>query len=165
MDDPFFKARWWLKRPILDAHTLSHFGQTKVWVEKDRDACSLFLPSAFFFCGFLPLCLELTTGFSHRWVPAVSVWGRLLPWLMAYSRLCKLFLQLVFVTLSWSTTIALSFLELAEEDCFGHAYVFHPCDVLRNIKVTDGVGGWVSAHMPVQFTLTAQSRLLRLNTL
>ena len=22
-----------------------------------------------------------------------------------------------------------SFLELAEEDCFGHAYVFHPCDV------------------------------------
>ena len=25
--------------------------------------------------------------------------------------------------------IALSFSELAEEDCFGHAYVFHPCDV------------------------------------
>ena len=25
--------------------------------------------------------------------------------------------------------IALSFLELAEEDCFGHAYVFHPCDM------------------------------------
>ena len=25
--------------------------------------------------------------------------------------------------------IALSFLELAEEDCFGRAYVFHPCDV------------------------------------
>ena len=23
----------------------------------------------------------------------------------------------------------LSFLELTEEDCFGHAYVFHPCDV------------------------------------
>ena len=23
----------------------------------------------------------------------------------------------------------LSFLELAEEDYFGHAYVFHPCDV------------------------------------
>ena len=22
-----------------------------------------------------------------------------------------------------------SFLELAEEDCFGHAYAFHPCDV------------------------------------
>ena len=48
---------------------------------------------------------------------------------MADSRLCKLSLQLIFVTLSWSTTIALSFLELAEEDCFGHAYVFHPCDV------------------------------------
>ena len=23
----------------------------------------------------------------------------------------------------------LSFLELAEEDCFGHRYIFHPCDV------------------------------------
>ena len=48
---------------------------------------------------------------------------------MADSRLCKLSLQLIFVMLSWSTTVALSFLELAEEDCFGHAYVFHPCDV------------------------------------
>ena len=48
---------------------------------------------------------------------------------MADSRLCKLSLQLIFVTLSWSTTIAFSFLELAEEDCFGHAYVFHPCDM------------------------------------
>ena len=48
---------------------------------------------------------------------------------MADSRLCKLSLQLIFVTLSWSTTIALSFLKLAEEDCSGHAYVFHPCDM------------------------------------
>ena len=48
---------------------------------------------------------------------------------MADSRLCKLSLQLIFVTLFWSTTITLSFLELAEEDCFGHANVFHPCDV------------------------------------
>ena len=48
---------------------------------------------------------------------------------MADSCLCRLSLQLIFVTLSWSTTTALSFLELAEEDCFGHANVFHPCDV------------------------------------
>ena len=48
---------------------------------------------------------------------------------MADSRLCKLSLQLIFVMLSWSTTIALSFLELAEEDCFRHAQVFHSCDV------------------------------------
>ena len=48
---------------------------------------------------------------------------------MVDSRLCKLSLQLISVTLSWSITIALSFLELAEDDCFGHAYVFHPCDV------------------------------------
>ena len=48
---------------------------------------------------------------------------------MAGSRLCKLSLQLFFVTLSLSTTIALSFLEIAEEDCFRHANVFHPCDV------------------------------------
>ena len=48
---------------------------------------------------------------------------------MAGSRLWKLSLQLIFVTLPLSTTIALSFLELAEEDCFGHAYIFRPCDV------------------------------------
>ena len=48
---------------------------------------------------------------------------------MADSRLCKLSLQLIFVTLSWDTTIALSFLELAEEDCFGHANLFRPSDV------------------------------------
>ena len=28
-----------------------------------------------------------------------------------------------------STTISLSFLDLAEEDCFWHAHVFHLCDV------------------------------------
>ena len=48
---------------------------------------------------------------------------------MADFRLCKLSIQLIFVTFSWSTTITLSYLELAEEDCFGHAYVFHPYDV------------------------------------
>ena len=48
---------------------------------------------------------------------------------MADSRMCKLPLPLIFVTLSWSATITLSFLELAEEDCSGHVYVFHPCDV------------------------------------
>ena len=48
---------------------------------------------------------------------------------MADSCLCKLSLQLVFITLSWSITIALSFLELTEEDCFGHAYIFHPYDM------------------------------------
>ena len=49
---------------------------------------------------------------------------------MADSRLCKLSLQLIFVMLFWSITTALSFLELAEEDCFGQAYVFHLCDVV-----------------------------------
>ena len=48
---------------------------------------------------------------------------------MADSCLCKLSLQLIFVMLSWSTTVTLSFLELAEEDCFGCLYIFHPCDV------------------------------------
>ena len=48
---------------------------------------------------------------------------------MADSRLCQLSLQLIFVTLSWSTMIALPFLELVAEDCFWHVYVFHPCDV------------------------------------
>ena len=50
---------------------------------------------------------------------------------MADSRLCKLSVHLIFVALSLSTTIALSFLELAVEDCFEHVYVYHPCDVAR----------------------------------
>ena len=54
---------------------------------------------------------------------------------MADSRLCKLSLQLIFVTLSWSTTIALSFSELAEEDCFEHAFIFHPCDVASQAQL------------------------------
>ena len=77
----------------------------------------------------MPLSLEFTAGVSHWWAPAVSVWSLLLSWLMANTRLCKLSLQLIFVALSWSTTVSLSFLELTEEDCFGHAYVFHPRDV------------------------------------
>ena len=77
----------------------------------------------------MPLCPKLTAGFSHWKAPTVSVWGLLLPWLMVDSRLCKLSLQLLFATLSWSTTMMLSFLELAEEDCFWHAYVFHPSNV------------------------------------
>ena len=44
---------------------------------------------------------------------------------MADSSPCKLSLQLIFVTLSWSTTTTLTF-ELAEEDCFDHTYVFQP---------------------------------------
>ena len=47
----------------------------------------------------------------------------------ADSSLCKLSLQLVIVMFSWSTTIALTFLEFVGEDCFGHACVFHSRDV------------------------------------
>ena len=44
-------------------------------------------------------------------------------------------LQLVFVTISYSTMTAFSFLELAEEDCFWHAYVFHSCDVASPVQL------------------------------
>ena len=54
---------------------------------------------------------------------------------MADDRMYKLSLQLIFVMLSWSTTITLSFLELAEEDCFEHMYVFHPCDVASSAQL------------------------------
>ena len=54
---------------------------------------------------------------------------------MVDSRLCKLSLQLIFVTLSWSTKITLSFMELAEEDCFGQAYVFHPCGMASPVQL------------------------------
>ena len=54
---------------------------------------------------------------------------------MADSRLCKLSLGLVFATFSWIAKITLSVLELAEEDCFGHAYVLHPCEVAGQAKL------------------------------
>ena len=41
----------------------------------------------------------------------------------------------MFATLSRSSTIALSFLELAEEDCFEHAFVFHSCDVASQAQL------------------------------
>ena len=69
---------------------------------------------------------------------------------MADSCLCKLSLQLIFVALFWSTTIALSFLELAEEDCFGLAYVVLPCDVASPGKLhlkQDGVYAWQAGSL------------------
>ena len=54
---------------------------------------------------------------------------------MADSRLRKLSLQLIFVTLPWSTMIALSFLELVEEDCSEHVYVFHPYDMASPVQL------------------------------
>ena len=45
---------------------------------------------------------------------------------MADSCLCKLCLWVVLVTLSWSTTTALFFFELAGEDCFRNVRVLHP---------------------------------------
>ena len=49
--------------------------------------------------------------------------------------LCKLSLQLVFVTLSWSTTIVLSCLELTEENCFGPACIFYSCDMASPVQL------------------------------
>ena len=38
VDGPFLHTCWWLQRLILDALTLLHFGQMKVWVVDDWDA-------------------------------------------------------------------------------------------------------------------------------
>ena len=103
-----------------------HFGQTAVSAERDWDAARSF---CLLRLSFAASCLSASNlRLSHCEAPALSVWGLLLPCLLADLRLCKLSLQLVFVTLSWSTTIALSFLKLAE-DCFWHAYVFYHCGV------------------------------------
>ena len=90
---------------------------------------------------------------------------------MVDSRLCNLSLQLVFVTLSWSTTIALSFLELAEEDCFGHVYVFHLCDVASPAQLhlkQDGLcagkpGSFFVRHVVLSFDVKngAQAALVK----
>ena len=84
VDGQLLPARWSLKRPILDAQALLHFGQAKSGLRMTD--MLLILSSATFLCGSIPLCFELTTGFSHWWAPTVSVWGLLLPWLRADSR-------------------------------------------------------------------------------
>ena len=66
---------------------------------------------------------------------------------MADSRLCTLSLQLVFVTFSWRIMIVLSFLELADEDCFGHAYVFHPCDLASPAQLHLKQNGFYAGHV------------------
>ena len=74
---------------------------------------------------------------------------------MSDSCLCKLSLQLIFVTLSWSTTIALSFVERAEEDCLGHTYVFHPFDVASpaqlHMKQMDSMLDRLALSIPSSF--------------
>ena len=87
-------------------------------------SCVFFFAASCLSASNLQLAFDLT---DERQLSR-SAASLLLPYLMADSRLCKLSLQLIFVTLSWSTSIALSFVELANEDCFGHEYVFHPSD-------------------------------------
>ena len=42
VDGQFLHACWWLWSLIPDAHTLLHFGQTKVWPEDNWDAAHSF---------------------------------------------------------------------------------------------------------------------------
>ena len=44
----------------------------------------------------------------------------------------------------------LSFFELAEEDCFGHAYIFHPCDMANSVQLhleQDGLYAWQTGSL------------------
>ena len=100
-----------------------------VWVEDDRDAARSFCLLRFSFAALCPSASNSQLAFLTDERQLSRSEASCFHCLMADPRLCKLSLQLIFVTLSWSTTIALSFLELPEEDCFGHAYAFHPCDV------------------------------------
>ena len=59
VDGQFLHARWWLERPILDAHSLAHFGQTKVWDEDGRDAARSFCHLRF---SFAALCLSASNS-------------------------------------------------------------------------------------------------------
>ena len=62
VDGQFLHARWWLCRPILDAHPLPHFGQTKVWNESGKDAARSFCILSFSFAAF---CL---TASNYKWL-------------------------------------------------------------------------------------------------
>ena len=113
---------------------------TALWTDEDLgwgwlEGCLLFLPPVSFLCGFMLLCFRLTTGFSHWWSPTVLVWGLLLPWLIVDSCLCKLSLQLIFMMLSWSTTMTLSFLEFAQQEFCRHVHGFHLCDTTSPVQL------------------------------
>ena len=46
--------------------------------------------------------------------------------------------------------ITLSFLELTEKDCFGHAYIFHPCDMANPVQLhleQDGLYAWQTGSL------------------
>ena len=104
-------------------HPLLHFGQTKVWDEDGRDAARSFCLLHF---SFAALCLSAS---NSQLMSASCLCLRPPAAMTDGSHLLKLSLQLIFVTLSWSTRIAHSFLELTGEDCYEHTYVFYSCDV------------------------------------
>ena len=96
--------------------------------------------------------LGLTTVLSHCWAPAV--WAPAVGLRPSATMADGWFPSVQSVSsaglfnVSWSTTIALSFLELAEEDCFWHVYVFHPCYVaspaqlhLKQVGLSAGQAG------------------------
>ena len=88
---------------------------------------SLFLPPAFFLCGIMPLCLELTTGFFFLLTSACCL-GLRPPAAMTDGWFTR-------VQAVSSAGLCNTFMEhhdrtvLLGARCFGHAYVFHPCDV------------------------------------
>ena len=59
LDGQFLHARWWLQCPILDAQTLLHFGQAKVWDEDDWDAARSICLLCF---SFAALCLSASNS-------------------------------------------------------------------------------------------------------
>ena len=60
VDGPLLHARWWPWRPMLDAHPLPHFGQTKVWDEDGRNAASSV--NLLFSFPFAALCLSASNS-------------------------------------------------------------------------------------------------------
>ena len=73
-------------------------------------------------CVF-PLRFYTSLPRTYNWLfslMSTNSFGLRPPSVMADSHLRKLSLQLVSIVLSWCTTIVHSFLELAEEDYFGH---------------------------------------------
>ena len=120
VNGPFLHARWWLWNLILDVHTLLHFGQMKVLAEDNRDATTSFCLLGL---SFAASCLS-ASNFRLAFLTDECH----LSWSEASCCHDRLSLQVV-VMLSWNTMITLSFAELTEGDCFGHVYVFQPCDV------------------------------------
>ena len=117
--------------------------------------CSLFLIPASFLCGSVPVFLELVSDSCLGLRPSAATTDGYIPTVPVISSadLCNAF---------WGQHTPVSFLELAEEDCFER--VFHPSGVASpaqmKLKQAGRLEGFFVCHVVLQVARTQRQRRL-----